>query len=74
LAQTSSSSDADFSFNRETLSTLRHQALLILQSLQTPAGIMASGQDDHFHAIFGRDSLWSVLLALEAGHILRNAE
>lgn len=35
---------------------------------------MASGQDDHFHAIFGRDSLWSVLLALEAGRILRKAE
>lgn len=34
---------------------------------------MASGQDDHFHAIFGRDSLWSVLLALEAGRILRKA-
>lgn len=35
---------------------------------------MASGQDDHFHAIFGRDSLWSVLLALAAGQILRTAE
>lgn len=26
----------------------------------------ASGPDDQFHAIFGRDSLWTVLLALEA--------
>lgn len=60
--------------SREALATLRHQALLSLQSLQTPQGIMASGQDDHFHAIFGRDSLWSVLLALEAGRILRETE
>jgi glycogen debranching enzyme len=35
---------------------------------------MASGQDDHFHAIFGRDSLWSVLLALEAGRLLSETE
>jgi glycogen debranching enzyme len=56
------------------LSTLRHQALVSLQSLQTPMGVMASGQDDHFHAIFGRDSLWSVLLTLEAGRILRKRE
>lgn len=53
---------------------LWQQALLNLQSLQTPLGIMASGQDDHFHAIFGRDSLWSVLLALETGRTLRTDE
>ncbi len=60
--------------SREALAALRQQALSNLRSLQTPLGIMASGQDDHFHAIFGRDSLWSVLLALEAGRILRKAE
>lgn len=59
---------------RELLTTLRRQALSSLQSLRTPLGIMASGQDDHFHALFGRDSLWSVLLALEAGRVLREAQ
>jgi glycogen debranching enzyme len=59
---------------REVLTTLRQQAQSCLQSLQTPLGIMASGQDDHFHALFGRDSLWSVLLALEAGRALRQTE
>lgn len=55
----------------EILHALREQALKNLQSLQVPLGIMASGKDDHFHAIFGRDSLWSILLALEAGRVLR---
>jgi glycogen debranching enzyme len=69
-----SSSQTGFLLSRETLTALRRQALSSLQSLQTPLGIMASGQDGHFHAIFGRDSLWSVLLALEAGRLLRKAE
>jgi len=55
---------------REALMLLRQQALSCLQSLQTPLGLMASGQEDHFHALFGRDSLWSVLFALEAGRLL----
>jgi glycogen debranching enzyme len=50
----------------EVLHTLRQKALLDLQSLQTPLGITASSQNDQFHAIFGRDSLWTVLLALAA--------
>lgn len=58
----------------EILHTLREQALAGLQSLRVPLGIMASGQDDHFHAIFGRDALWSLLLTLEAGRVLREAE
>lgn len=58
---------------RETLTLLRQQALSCLQALQTPLGLMASGQDDHFHALFGRDSLWSVLFALETGRLLRDA-
>jgi glycogen debranching enzyme len=49
------------------LNALWQKGLRTLQSLQTPLGITASGQDDHFHAIFGRDSLWTVLLALETG-------
>jgi glycogen debranching enzyme len=56
------------------LSTLWYQALKTLKSLQVPLGIMASSQDDHFHAIFGRDSLWSVLLALEAGRLQTEEE
>lgn len=64
----------DQAFSRETLSLLFHQATSDLQSLQTPLGITASGQNDHFHAIFGRDSLWSLLLSLEAGHLLRGAK
>src|SRR5215469_2069854 len=51
--------------------TFWRNALAALQSLQTPLGVMASGRDDHFHAIFGRDSLWTVLLALEAGRLVR---
>lgn len=50
------------------------QAQTALQSLQSPLGITASGPDDQFHAIFGRDSLWTVLLALEALPLLQAAE
>ncbi|MGH2496438.1 MAG: amylo-alpha-1,6-glucosidase [Ktedonobacteraceae bacterium] len=53
----------------EVLHKLWRNGLLDLQSLQTPLGITASGQNDQFHAIFGRDSLWTVLLALEAGRL-----
>lgn len=65
---------ADPAFKGEDLHTSWHRALVALQSLQTPLGVMASGQDDHFHAIFGRDSLWTVLFALEAGHLLRTSK
>jgi glycogen debranching enzyme len=71
LSQMHASPQPGAHLGRETLTTLRQQALRTLQSLQTPLGIMASGHDDHFHALFGRDSLWSVLLALEAGRVLR---
>jgi glycogen debranching enzyme len=57
----------DLAFESEVLRKLWQKGLLDLQSLQTPLGITASGQNDQFHAIFGRDSLWTVLLALEAG-------
>ena len=67
-------SQADLALDSEVLRTFWHNALAALQSLQTPLGVMASGQDDHFHAIFGRDSLWTVLLALEAGRLLRATE
>ncbi|HEY1352553.1 MAG TPA: hypothetical protein VGF67_23280 [Ktedonobacteraceae bacterium] len=71
LSQMHASPQPGAHLGRETLTLLRQQAMRTLQSLQTPLGIMASGHDDHFHAIFGRDSLWSVLLALEAGRVLR---
>ena len=57
----------DLVLGSEDLQTLWQKSLHDVQSLQTPLGITASSQDDHFHAIFGRDSLWAVLLALEAG-------
>lgn len=60
---------ANLALEGEILHTLWQNALTALQSLQTPLGVAASGQNDHFHAIFGRDSLWTVLLALEAGRL-----
>jgi glycogen debranching enzyme len=74
LTQIQPSLFEDHVFNYETLSLLLHQAVSDLKSLQTPLGITASSQSDQFHAIFGRDSLWSLLLSLEAGHILRATE
>jgi len=64
---------ANLALESEVLHSLLQTGLLTLQSLQTPLGITASGQDDHFHAIFGRDSLWSVLLALEAVRLQQSA-
>jgi glycogen debranching enzyme len=63
----------DPAFNSEVLQKLWQQALATLQSLQSPLGLTASGPDDHFHAIFGRDSLWSVLFSLEAAPLLQAA-
>jgi glycogen debranching enzyme len=40
-----------------------------LQALRTPLGIMASGAGEHFHALFGRDSLWTIMLALETAQL-----
>ena len=67
-------SQADLALDSEVLHTFWRKALATLQSLQTPLGVMASGRDDQFHAIFGRDSLWTVLLALETGRLLQEKE
>lgn len=64
----------DLTLSSEVLHMLWSQALTTLQSLQSPLGITASGPDDQFHAIFGRDSLWTVLLALEAAPLLQAAQ
>ncbi|MBV8695136.1 MAG: hypothetical protein JO125_08840 [Chloroflexi bacterium] len=40
-----------------------------LESLRTPLGITASSSAGGFHAIFGRDSLWSVIFMLEAAQL-----
>ena len=64
----------DLALSSEVLHTLWSQALATLQSLQSPLGITASGPDDQFHAIFGRDSLWTVLLALEAAPLVQATE
>ncbi len=63
----------DLALESEVLRTLWQKGLLDLQSLQTPLGITASSQNDQFHAIFGRDSLWTVLLALEAARLLQQS-
>ena len=60
---------SDLALDSEVLHKFWLHALTSLRSLQTPLGITASAQDGHFHAIFGRDSLWTVLLALEAGRL-----
>ncbi len=57
----------------EVLLHLWQEAMTALQSLQSPLGIVASGMEDHFYAIFGRDSLWTVLFALEAALLLQGA-
>jgi len=67
-------SQVDLAAGSEVLHILWQKALAALQSLQTPLGVMASGQDDQFHAIFGRDSLWTVLFALETGRLLQAPE
>lgn len=59
----------DLALESEVLRHLWQKGLQSLQSLQTPLGITASGHNDQFHAIFGRDSLWTVLLALEAASL-----
>lgn len=41
-----------------------------LEELDSPTGLRASGATGPFHALFGRDSLWSVLLTLEASRLL----
>lgn len=41
----------------------------ILKALRTPLGIMASSAGEQFHALFGRDSLWTIMLALEAAQL-----
>ncbi|MHB8598259.1 MAG: hypothetical protein ACYDER_15765 [Ktedonobacteraceae bacterium] len=60
----------DLATKGEVLHTLWSQALTALQSLQSPLGITANGPDDQFHAIFGRDSPWTVLLTLETAPLL----
>ena len=54
-------------FDKKRLQRFWHEALSTLDALRSPLGVMASGQDGQFHALFGRDALWTVLLALEAG-------
>jgi glycogen debranching enzyme len=41
-----------------------------LDGLNTPSGLRASSATGHFYALFGRDSLWCVLLILEASRLL----
>ncbi len=40
-----------------------------LDELQTPVGLRASSAAGHYHALFGRDTLWSLLLVLEAARL-----
>ena len=66
--------ETDLARESEVLHNLWQKALTALQSLQTPLGVTASGQNDQFHAIFGRDSLWTVMFALEAGRLQQAAQ
>lgn len=59
---------------RQQIEDLWDKAFQDLQSLQTPLGVKASGQSGRFHAVFGRDSLWTVLFALEASHELQRKQ
>jgi glycogen debranching enzyme len=43
-----------------------HDAQKWLDDLSTPTGLRASSMKGRFYAVFGRDTLWSVMLALEA--------
>jgi glycogen debranching enzyme len=67
-------SHGEIDLSSAVLATLWEKSLAALHSLRTSLGVMASGQNGFFHAIFGRDSLWTVLLALEAGRQLRGLE
>jgi len=64
-------SHGEIDLSSAVLAILWEKSLGALHSLRTSLGVMASGQNGFFHAIFGRDSLWTVLLALEAGQRLR---
>ncbi|WP_376797447.1 amylo-alpha-1,6-glucosidase [Thermogemmatispora sp.] len=55
-----------------------HAALLVrwlergrawLDELQTPGGLHASSAADQYPALYGRDTLWSILLVLEAARL-----
>ncbi|GER88008.1 hypothetical protein KDW_21700 [Dictyobacter vulcani] len=61
-------------FEQDILVEFWRKAVEALQELQNPLGLMASGQSDHFHAIFGRDSLWTVKLALKAARRFQTSE
>ena len=40
-----------------------------LDALRSPTGLRASSAEGRYHAVFGRDSLWSGLLALDAADL-----
>lgn len=63
-------SNTPITLTDDVLSTLWQKSLAALQSLRSPLGVMAGGKEGPFHAIFGRDSLWTVFLALEAVRLL----
>ena len=46
------------------------RGLAWLDELQTPIGLRASSAAGHFHALFGRDTLWTIMLVLEAARLL----
>lgn len=73
LAKPYLSPRAGLALEGEVLHHLWQKSLVALQSLQIPLGVTASDQNGQFHALFGRDSLWTVLFALEVGNIHCNA-
>lgn len=54
------------SMDAQTLSRLHELALKSLKDLETPEGILASGRDEAYGCIFGRDSLITAMELLSA--------
>ncbi len=46
-----------------------HRGRAWLDELHTPFGLRASSAAGRYHALFGRDTLWTIILALEAARL-----
>lgn len=64
------SADLDLSDMAQPAERWMARARAWLDELDTPIGLRASSATGHFYALFGRDSLWSTLLVLEASRLL----
>ena len=53
----------------QALEAWLQRGLAWLDELQTPIGLRASSAAGHYHALFGRDTLITAMLALEAARL-----